>query len=93
MLFKPYNRHLHVLPLEEEPEADEIVIITPDDYSVPQSPYLICDVLDIADDCTIELDIGDTVIIERRMLHEIKAQNETIYIVPQNYVYGRINNG
>ena len=40
---------------------------------------------------SIGSNLGDRILVERRMLHEINAEGETIYIVLQNYVYGRIS--
>ncbi len=91
MNFEPFNRHLYVLPVEEKEEEDVRRIVLPDDYNVPQSPYVICDVLMKANDCDIKISTGDRILVERRMLHQINADGETIYIVLQNYVYGRID--
>ena len=93
MDFTPMNRHLYVIPVsEEEEEMDSLSIIMPDDFQKPEDPYVVCDVIGIAEDCDISLDIGDRVVIENRMLHQIIVNGETIYIVLQNYVYGRIDN-
>ena len=91
MLFEPFNRHLYVMPLEDEEDQDVHKIVLPDDYKMPQSPYVVCDVIGMSSDCEIDLELGDRIIIERRMLHQINAEGETIYIVLQNYVYGRIS--
>jgi len=89
MYFEPKNRHLLVLPLEVE-KKQESKIILPQDYKKPESHYVICDVLGISDDCTVEIDIGNRIVIERRMLQEVKAGGETNYLVLENYVYGRL---
>ena len=91
MNFEPFNRHLYVLPVEEKEEEDVHRIVLPDDYVVPQSPYVVCDVLMKANDCDINIEIEDRILVERRMLHQIIVEGETIYIVLQNYVYGRID--
>ena len=49
-----------------------------------------CDVLGISKDCSIDIDIGDRIVVERRMLYEVKALGETNYLVLENYVYGRL---
>lgn len=90
MYLEPKNRHILVLPLKEEAEQSSIIL--PDDYKKPESPYITCDVLGIADDCTLTADVGDRVVIERRMLCEVKAMGETNYLVLENYVYGRLQN-
>ena len=91
MNFEPFNRHLLVLPIEEKEDTDIHRIVLPDDYNIPQSPYVVCDVLHKASSCDIDISVGDRILIERRMLHQINAEGETIYIVLQNYVYGRIS--
>ena len=88
MYFEPKNRHLLVLPIECE-EKKESLILLPEDYKKPESPYVACDVLGLSDDCSIVIDIGDRIIVERRMLSEVKAMGETNYLVLENYVYGR----
>ena len=35
---------------------------------------------------------GSKIVIERRMLNEINANGQTIYLVLENYVYGRFYN-
>ena len=46
----------------------------------------------MAKDCTITLNPGDTIIVERSTVQDIKAGPETIYVVKENYVYGRLEN-
>ena len=88
MYLEPKNRHILVLPIEEEEESS--IIVLPDDFKVPQSTYVACDVLGISEGCTIKVDIGDRIVVERRMLQEVKAMGETNYLVLENYVYGRL---
>ena len=85
MIFEPFNRHLYVMPVEEEQDDDIHRIVLPEDYKIPQSPYVTCDVIGIANDCEINLDLGDRILVERRMLHEINVESETIYIVLQKF--------
>ena len=89
MYFEPKNRHLLVLPLETQ-EEEKSVIVLPEDYKRPESPYVSCDVLGKATDCKVEVEVGDTIVVERRMIQEIKAASETNYLVLENYVYGRL---
>tara|TARA_R110000822_G_scaffold257689_1_gene383222 strand:+ start:4022 stop:4336 length:315 start_codon:yes stop_codon:yes gene_type:complete len=88
MYFEPKNRHLLVLPIEGEKKKESLIVL-PEDYKQPESPYVTCDVLGLSDDCSIIVDIGDRIIVERRMLSEVKALGETNYLVLENYVYGR----
>ena len=89
MYLEPKNRHLLVFPIDEEKE-NKSAIILPEDYKQPQSPYVTCDILGIANNCELDVSIGDRIVIERRMLQEVKAGGETNYLVLENYVYGRL---
>jgi len=88
MYLEPKNRHLLVLLIEDIKEKSTIIL--PDDYKKPESPYVICDVLGKSSDCTVGVDIGDKIVVERRMISEVKAMGETNYLVLENYVYGRL---
>ena len=48
------------------------------------------DAVNILSDCTVGVDIGDKIVVERRMISEVKAMGETNYLVLENYVYGRL---
>jgi co-chaperonin GroES (HSP10) len=80
-----------ILPLEEEQQTEKPLFVMPEEYQPPKSPYVIADVIGMSDDCTIGLKLGDTIVVERTTIQEIKAQSETIYVVKENYVYGRID--
>ena len=92
MKFIPDNRHLLVRPIEKkEKEESAFKILTPDDYKEPESPYVVCEVLNIADTCSIaHLKIGDEIVVERRMLHKVDISDKTFYLVLENYIYGRL---
>lgn len=90
MYLEPKNRHLLVYPVEDSEESKTIIVL-PDDYKHPTSPYICCDILGMSDNCELDLKIGDRVIVERRMLQEVKAMGETNYLVLENYVYGRLH--
>ena len=91
MKFEPHNRHLWISPKEEVKEDKESpLFVMPDEYQPPKSPYVIGEILAMACDCEISLDVGDTVVVERSVVQEIKADSETIYVVKENYVYGRL---
>jgi co-chaperonin GroES (HSP10) len=91
MHLQPFNKHLLILPLEEEQQTEKPLFVMPEEYQPPKSPYVIADVIGMSDDCTIGLKLGDTIVVERTTIQEIKAQSETIYVVKENYVYGRID--
>ena len=84
MEFKPFNKHLWIKPQEEQESKEDPLFVMPDEYKPPKSPYVIGEILDMADDWTI--------VVERSTIQEIKGNFETIYVVKENYVYGRIGN-
>tara|TARA_R100001082_G_scaffold97913_1_gene65949 strand:- start:276 stop:563 length:288 start_codon:yes stop_codon:yes gene_type:complete len=94
MTFVPANRHILVEPIEEKEEApSDIMIVLPEDYKKPTSPYLGCRVLSVAEDSKFfdKLKKDDTVAIERRMLHKVELQGGEFYLIQDNFVFGRID--
>lgn len=92
MNFKPFNKHILIKPIEQEEDKQSPLFVMPDEYKPPKSPYMICEVLAMAEDCSILLHLGDMIVVERTTVQEIKAELDTIYLVKENYVYGRIEN-
>ena len=92
MYFEPFNRHL-VVDIIEEPEAPASVVVLPSDYEKPVSPYATAIVIAVAPDSKFHdlLEVNDTLLIERRMLHKIEIDSGSFYLVLENYVFGRIN--
>ena len=91
MNFKPYNRHILVELQEEEISKEDPLFVMPDDYKPPKQPYAICEIVSLSEDCSINLNPGDVIVVDRTTLKEIKANLETIYLVQENYVYGRLD--
>ena len=91
MSITPENRHLLVNPIEEDQKIDNTVqLLMPDDFRPPQSPYVVCEVLDVAADSKFYNSMVGKIVIERRMLHEVTIGPETHYLVLENYVFGRL---
>ena len=94
MKFDPANRHLLVTPIEDtDAEKENLAFVLPEGYEKPTSPYVVCEVHAIAPDSKFynSLDLMRArVLVEKRMLHKIDIDNETIYLILDNYVFGRI---
>ena len=93
MSFQPINRHLLLEPIVQETKKEKkSTILVPDDYSVAKSQYETYSVLAIAKDCEkkINLSIGDKVVVDNRMVEEVKIKHEAYYLLLENYVYGII---
>ena len=65
-------------------------MVLPADYKQPESPYILAEVLDLSDDCKINLSSGDKIVIEKRTLQKIEIDEELHYLILENYIYGRI---
>ena len=94
MNFKPFNRYLLVTPEEEQEEEKNMAIVLPTEYKKPKSPYIFCTVQRVSEDSKFHGSIfdGDRILIERRMLNQIDFNGKSLYLVLENYIYGRINN-
>jgi len=91
MKFEPHNRHLWIEPLNEKEDKEAPLFVMPEEYQPPKSPYVVGKILAMSEDCSIHLNAGDTIVVERTTVQEIKAGSETIYVVKENYVYGRLD--
>ena len=90
MDFKPFNKHLCIAPQEQEQNKEDPLFVMPEEYKPPKSPYVVGEILDMSDDCTIDLLPGDTIVVKKHNSGN-KRNFETIYLVKENYVYGRFN--
>lgn len=92
MFIKPFNRYLLVHPVEQKTEENNLSIVLPTDYKKPENPHVKCLVKDISEKSIYhgEIDVGDTIVVERRMLDKIEFDGKTAYLVLENYIYGRI---
>jgi len=93
MKFKPFNRYIWVNPIEKEEEEQNVAIVLPENYKKQPSVYLRCEVLDVPRDSKFSssLNKGDEIVIERRMLCSIDITEKPVYLVLENYIYGRIS--
>jgi len=94
MIIKPFNRYLLVTPVEQKKEEKNLSIVLPTDYKKPENPHVMCTVNDISSKSIYynELKVGDTIVVERRMLDKIEFGEKSSYLVLENYIYGRIDN-
>ena len=88
---KPFNRHVLIKPIKKKQEKEkQTLVVLPSDYKKPESPYIFAEVLDLSDDCKINLSSGDKVVLEKRTLQKIEIDGELYYLILENYIYGRI---
>jgi len=87
---KPFNRHILIKPVVEKKKEKATLVVLPSDYKKPESPYQVAEVLELSDDCKVELSIGDKIVFEKRTLQKIEIHGELYYLILENYIYGRI---
>ena len=94
MNFEPVNRHVLVKFMELPENIEEPLIVLPDEYKKPESPYAVCTVFDVAADSKFfnSFKKYDTIVIERRMLQKIEVETNEFYLVLDNYILGRLEN-
>jgi len=90
MSFKPFNRHLLVVPVEKEESEQSTTILLPDDYTKIKTPYEIYEIADVASDCEkiCETNIGQRALVNNSMVEEVKVRGQTYYLLLENYIYG-----
>lgn len=93
MNFEPTNRHILITPKEqsEEQETNSLIVL-PQDYKKPESPYLLGTVKRVSSDSKFfsSLKENDCIVVERRMLQKIEVDKSEFYLILDNYVLGRI---
>ena len=93
MYLRPFNRHL-LIDILDEPEAkdtDSSTILLPDDYQKKVDKFAVAEVVEIADDCVLNLLEGDFIVVDRPMVEEIDLKGESFNLILENYVYGRVD--
>ena len=93
MYLHPFNRHLLIdLVVEVESENDSCMVLLPEEYQKKLDKFAVAEVVEISDDCSLNLMEGDFIVVDRSMVEELKLKEETFNLVLENYVYGRIDN-
>ena len=93
--FKPSNRHLLILPHVKKNETSSGVVL-PDDYQPEEDIYVEATVLDISEDCDRQfnflkfgrIEIDKRIVVDRRMIQEVKTLDKTYFLILENYVIG-----
>lgn len=91
MLRTIFNRHVWLEVLEEEEKKEDKGFLLPEGYQKPKSDYVLGRVLGFAEDCKQYFLKDDLVIFQRSMLQEIEINNQKIYLILENYIFGSIN--
>ena len=88
MKFKSYNRYVVIELVEDKQEESKSLVVLPTDYKRPELPYALGKVVNFADDVKLYLEVGETIIFEKRMLNKIEVFGKMYYLILENYIYG-----
>ena len=91
MNFYPSNRHLLVKKNDTPEESSPSAVLLPEDYKPKTETYGVYTIVAEAPDCSIvDVEVGDTVVVEQSMVKEISHNKEKFFLVQENYVLGAI---
>lgn len=92
MKFIPVNRYIRIKNIEKEENDNGILL--PQGYQKKEEPYQTVAVLGVANTVRIMVVPGDKIIVDRKMIEEIKTEDfGTISLILDNYVVGVIPKG
>lgn len=87
MKFYPTSRYISVIP--NKPERQETAIEMYDDVYEGRTDYVLCKVVERGPEVNAEIKTGQTIAVEKLMLRELKVDDETFWVILDNYVVGR----
>ena len=79
------NRYMVVDLHEQEEQAQDTIVLLPDDYRAHDSVYAVGTIRE-SDSCSTEYSEGDVVVFSRHMLQEFVFKGETSYLVLENHI-------
>ena len=86
MTIEPVNRHLLVELVEDESdESESALVLLPEGYQKPASPYSIVKLVNHAQDCKIAY-AGEKLLIPTSMMIEASCGGRAINLIQENYV-------
>jgi co-chaperonin GroES (HSP10) len=87
MSIKPVFRHIHIS--RDSGNQEESLVLLPEDYKKKEEPYQVVTVVSAAEDVRFEVQPGDKIIVDAKMIQEIKTNVfEEISVILDNYVVG-----
>ena len=88
-MLRPVNRHI-LVDYKEQKEETTSGILLPDDYKAPEENHVVVDVLSVSEDVSFRCKKGDRIVIDRKMLEQLRVEHSTYYTILENYVLGVI---
>jgi len=85
MRLRGKNRYMVVDLYEQEGQAQETIVLLPDDYRAQDSIHAVGTIKE-SDSCSTEYSEGDVVVFPRHLLQEFVFKSETSYLVLENHI-------
>lgn len=92
MKFIPAHRHVLVEKSRVTEEAQDSLVLLPEDYQPKREDYTRVTVLQTANNCTIPATTGDELVVREGFIEELSLDGNTFYLVLENHVMGVIKN-
>ena len=86
-MLRPVNRHI-LVDYSPPQETADTGILLPDDYKAPTEDYVVVEVLAVANDVSFPCEKGYNLVIDKKMLQEIRVKHSIYYLILENYVMG-----
>lgn len=87
MKFYPTSRYISVLPNRMPQKETSLEMF--DDHVENRAEYVLCKVLTTGPDVNKDIVEGQLIAVEQYMLREMKVDDESFWVVLDNYVVGR----
>ncbi len=87
MSLTPKNRHVLISARPPEEDPGQTSFVLPDSYK-QQADHMVATVLETADDCTLSITVGDSIIVPTNMLLDIAHGSTGYQMILENYVLG-----
>ena len=81
----PKNKHILILPVEEEKEEAQTKVLLPAEYQ-KKKDYVVAKVLSVHDSVKSEIQEGSLVVAEPNMIREVSLEGNSYYLLQANYV-------
>ena len=93
MYLHPFNRHLLIDLVDERTDKDNESsgILLPEDYQKKVEKFAVAEIVEISEDCSLNLLEGDFVVVDRAMVDSIHIRDMSFNLILENYVFGRVD--
>ena len=81
----PHNRHVIVSPVLNKEEERTNEILLPDGFTT-EPEYSIVEVVELAQDCKVDVLPGERIVVLNSMIQKINVENFDLHMVLENHI-------